>query len=97
MKGESIMNLKAKLTSRKFWAAVAGIVVGLVVAFGGDRETIELVSGGVLSVISALSFVFVEGGVDKASANAPLHVENVHIGAETSKEEGAGDNDAESD
>ena len=87
------MNLKQKLTSRKFWAALTGIIVGLVVAFGGDRETIELVSGGVLSVISALSFVFVEGGVDKAAANAPMHVENINIDTSTGERKGAGEND----
>ena len=36
-----MMNLKEKLTSRKFWAAVAGFVAGLAVVFGLDEDIIE--------------------------------------------------------
>lgn len=91
------MNLKAKLTSRKLWAAIAGIIVGLVVAFGGEGETVETVAGSVMSVVSAVIYILAEAGIDKASANAPMHVENVHIGTDTGIVEGAGENDAESD
>ena len=85
------MNLKAKLTSRKLWAAIAGIIVGLVVAFGGEGETVETVAGSVMSVVSAVIYILAEAGIDKASASAPIHVENIPIAI------GAGENDAESD
>ena len=62
------MDIKSKLTSRKLWAAVAGIIVGLVVAFGGDGETIKTVAGSVMSVVSAIIYILAEAGVDKASA-----------------------------
>ena len=86
------MNLKSKLTSRKLWAAIAGVIVGLVVAFGGDGETVETVAGSVMSVVSAIVYILAEAGVARASASAPLNVGSVHIA-----EEGAVENDAESD
>ena len=36
---------KRKLTSRKFWLAIAMFVSGCIVAFTGDKETAEVVSG----------------------------------------------------
>lgn len=56
-----------KLTSRKFLAAVAGIIVGLVVAFGGEAETIKEVAGSAMSVVSALTYILAEAGIDKQS------------------------------
>ena len=61
------MNWKEKLTSRKLWAAVAGVVVGLVVAFGGDPESIETIAGSVLSVVTAIAYILAEASVDKAA------------------------------
>lgn len=69
------MNWKQKLSSRKLWAAIAGIIVGLVVAFGGDGETIQQVAGSVMSVVSAIIYILAEAGVDKASAGSP----DIHI------------------
>lgn len=89
------MNLKAKLTSRKLWAAIAGIIVGLVVAFGGDGETVETVAGSVMSVVSAVIYILAEAGIDKASANTPMHNENMHSGEDTGTAKGAGENDTE--
>lgn len=62
------MDIKRKLSSRKFWAAIAGIVVGVVVSFGGDGDTISSVAGTVMSVISAVTYIIAEATVDKASA-----------------------------
>lgn len=56
--------LLRKLSSRKLWAAVAGIIVGIVTAFGGDAETVETVAGSVMSVISAVTYILAEAGVD---------------------------------
>ena len=37
-----------KLTSRKLWVALAGLVSGLVLAFGGDESVAQTVSGVIL-------------------------------------------------
>lgn len=66
------MNWKAKLTSRKLWAAAAGIIVGLVVAFGGEPERIETIAGSVMSVVTAVAYILAEAGVDKAAAGSAI-------------------------
>lgn len=65
-----MMNLKEKLTSRKFWAAVAGFVAGLAVVFGLDEDIIAQVAGLIGSIASVVTFIVTEGKVDAASAEA---------------------------
>ena len=53
-----------KLTSRKLWVAVAAFVSGLIVAFKGDAETAETVSGIILQGAAVLGYLLAEGLVD---------------------------------
>lgn len=55
---------KRKLTSRKLWVAVAGFVAGLIVAFGGDSEVAETVSGCIMSGASVIAYIIGEGLAD---------------------------------
>ena len=55
---------KRKLSSRKLWAAVAGIVTGLAMVFGLDEGTISNVAGAVVSVTSVVAYIIAEGRVD---------------------------------
>lgn len=57
-----------KLTSRKLWVAVAAFVSGLIVAFKGDAETAEVVSGIILQGAAVLGYLLAEGLVDAKSA-----------------------------
>lgn len=57
---------KRKLSSRKLWAALAGIVTGLAMVFGLDETTISTVSGAVVSVASVIVYIITEGKVDAA-------------------------------
>ena len=59
---------KRKLSSRKLWAAVAGIVTGLAMVFGLDEGTISSVAGAVVSVASVVAYIITEGRVDAAAA-----------------------------
>lgn len=58
---------KRKLSSRKLWAAVAGIVTGLAMVFGLDEGTIANVAGAVVSVASVVAYIITEGKVDAES------------------------------
>lgn len=60
---------KRKLTSRKLWLAVAGLISGLVIAFNGSAEIAETVSGCVLSLGSVVGYIIGEGLTDAASIN----------------------------
>ena len=57
-------NIIRKLTSRKFWISVAGFVSGLIVAFDGDAETAEVVSGLILQGAAVLGYILAEGLAD---------------------------------
>ena len=58
-----------KLTSRKLWMAVAAFASGLVLAFGGDENTAQTVSGCIMSAASVLGYLLAEGLVDAARVN----------------------------
>ena len=57
-----------KLTSRKLWVAVAGFVSGLIVAFDGDAETAETISGLILQAASVIGYLVAEGLADAGHA-----------------------------
>lgn len=57
-------DLVRKLTSRKFWMAVAGFISGLIVAFGESAATAETVSGLIMSGASVLGYLLAEGLAD---------------------------------
>lgn len=58
---------KRKLTSRKLWAAIAGIVTGLAMVFGLDEGTMTNVAGAVVSLSSVIAYIVTEGKVDAES------------------------------
>lgn len=59
-----------KLTSRKLWVAIAAFVSGLIVAFKGDAETAEVVSGIILQGAAVLGYLLAEGLVDAKGVEA---------------------------
>ena len=66
-----------KLTSRKFWVAVAAFISGLIVAINGDSTTAETVSGIILQGASVLGYLLAEGLTDAANTGTeePKHLE----------------------
>ena len=63
-----------KLTSRKLWVAVAAFVSGLIVAFKGDAETAEVVSGIILQGAAVLGYLLAEGLVDAKGVGTEINV-----------------------
>ena len=57
---------KRKLTSRKFWVAVVGLVSGLLLAFNFDGATIDRISGVIMSAASVIAYIIGEGLTDAA-------------------------------
>ena len=55
---------KAKLTSRKFWAAVVGFVTAILAAFGVNDLTTEQVVMVVSALGALISYITGEGLVD---------------------------------
>lgn len=66
-----------KLTSRKFWLAVVGLVSGLLMAFKVDGETVETICGVIMSAASVIAYIINEGLVDAAATQGKHEQTNV--------------------
>ncbi len=58
--------LKQKLSSRKLWVAIVGIVIGLAAAFGIEENDYAQIAGMVTSAVSIVGYIFGEAKVDAA-------------------------------
>jgi hypothetical protein len=53
-----------KLTSRKFWLAVVAFVTELIIAFKGDAELAETLSGMIMAGATVIAYIVGEGMID---------------------------------
>ena len=53
-----------KLSSRKLWTAICGIIVGIAAAFGLDENEWAQIAGIVTSAISVVAYIFGEAAID---------------------------------
>ena len=67
-------NILRKLTSRKLWVTIVGIVVGIAAAFGITENEYAQIVGLIGAIAAAVNYVHAEGIVDKASA-VPIIIE----------------------
>lgn len=61
-----------KLTSRKLWLAIAGVVTGVAMVLGAETSDIQTVAGAVTSLVSAITYIIVEGRVDAAGVQGTV-------------------------
>ena len=61
------MNWKKKLSSRKFWAAISGVVISVMVAFNADAGSQEKVAGVITATGTLAIYMLAEGSADKAA------------------------------
>lgn len=64
------INWKQKLTSRKFWAAIIGVVTTILVAFNVSNLTIEQVVAVITAASVLIAYIVGEGLVDAARIKA---------------------------
>ena len=55
-----------KLTSRKFWMALAGLATGVAMVLEGDATQIDTLAGAIAATVSAATYIVTEGKVDAA-------------------------------
>ena len=63
-----------KLTSRKFWIAVAGLITGLVGFMKNPTTDGEAITALIMALGSVVAYVIAEGLVDAARENADTYV-----------------------
>lgn len=90
MKKEDIIR---KLTSRKFWIALAALASGLILAFGGKESTAQTVSGVILQAAAVIGYMLGEGLADAAGAPPAVVVQEVKEGADYMTRPSAGDHE----
>ncbi|MCI1966847.1 MAG: phage holin family protein [Oscillospiraceae bacterium] len=68
-----MINWKQKLTSRKFWVALAGLVVGVIALLGIQTDTAQI-TGVIMALGSVVAYIVGEGLVDAASAGTTVNI-----------------------
>lgn len=69
-----MIDWKRKLTSRKFWAALAQFVTGLIIAFGGQQETAVQVTALIMSGAAVVAYIIGEGLIDAANVGVEYEI-----------------------
>lgn len=70
-------NVLEKLKSRKMWACLIGVAVGIAAMLGVDESTVGTIAGAVMSVLSVITYIVTEGKIDAAAVkNAAEKVED---------------------
>lgn len=72
---------KRKLTSRKFWAAVAGFVTGVVIFIKSPTSSPEAVTSLIMSTGTLVAYIIGEGLADSSTT------ENYYVGTEEDEDE----------
>ena len=80
-----MIDWKRKLTSRKFWVAVVGLVSGILLIFKVDGETIDRISGVIMAAASVIAYTIGEGIADSATTTTYLVEEREDVGTEESE------------
>ena len=59
-------SFKDKLSSRKLWTAIAGVVTGIAMYFGADMGAAGDIAGAAVIIASVVSYIIAEGKIDAA-------------------------------
>ena len=63
---------KRKLSSRKFWMAVIGVVISVMVIFGASEEEKTQITGLITACSTLIIYILAESNVDAKHATASL-------------------------
>ena len=69
-----------KLSSRKLWMAIAGVVTGIAMVLGADANEIATIAGAVTSVISVVTYIVTEGKIDAEGVKNAVEATQEAIG-----------------
>ena len=69
------INWTRKLTSRKFWTAVASFTPMMILATGGTENTATQVTALIMAGASVVAYIIGEGLTDAANTEAEIGIE----------------------
>lgn len=72
---ENKIDWKSKLTSRKFWMALVGLISGILVALKLDEQTVTQITGIIMAGASVVAYIIGEGLADAAGAKTEVWME----------------------
>lgn len=58
-----------KFKSRKLWLAILNAAAGIAIALGAENNIVQIALGAGLALLSAVSYIVVEGKVDAAAVD----------------------------
>ena len=58
-----------KISSRKFLTCIAGVVLGICMIFGLDEGSVNTIAGAIMSLASAVIYIYTEGKIDEAAVD----------------------------
>lgn len=85
------INWKQKLSSRKLWAALVGVVVGVAMAFGLSESEWTEVAGIITSLVSVVAYIFGEAKVDAARIESEGINQLISAAESEAESDGGGD------
>ena len=66
-------SFKDKLTSRKLWTMIVGVVTGIAMYFGADMGAASDIAGAAVIIASVVSYIMAEGKIDAANVAQTAH------------------------
>lgn len=66
-------SFKDKLTSRKLWTMIVGVVTGIAMYFGADMGAASDIAGAAVIIASVVSYIIAEGKIDAANVAQTAH------------------------
>lgn len=81
-----MIDWKAKLTSRKFWAAISSFVTMLIIALGGTESAANQTAALIMAGASVIAYILGEGLIDAASARSTITVTDTDEPADPAEE-----------
>ena len=67
--GETKIDWRAKLSSRKFWTLIVGFITPLLLAFGVSQNIVTQVAAIIAAAGAVVAYLFAEGMVDASREN----------------------------
>ncbi len=72
-----------KVTSRKFWMGLGGVIGGIIIAFRGSAEKAELVTGICMAIASIVAYIFGESLADAAHVKEKEEIKEIETEEKT--------------